>query len=61
MRQGQYNYMVNPDGSEALLYDLVKDPSETTNLFDSEPSLASDVAKALGQWPTTLATSSIAQ
>lgn len=50
MRQGQYKYMVNPDGSEAQLYDLVKDPSETTNLFDSKPSLVSDMAKALGQW-----------
>ncbi|HIG31279.1 MAG TPA: hypothetical protein EYQ50_27130 [Verrucomicrobiales bacterium] len=50
MRQGPYKYMVNPDGSEAQLYDLVKDPSETTNLFDEEPSLVATLSKALGQW-----------
>lgn len=50
MRDGQYKYMVNPDGSEAQLYDLSKDPSESNNLFDSEPSRVVTMSKALGLW-----------
>lgn len=50
IRDGHWKFLVNPDGSEAQLYDLVKDESETTNLLEKESGRAASLAKRISAW-----------
>lgn len=50
MREGQWKFLVNPDGSEAQLFDLSADPSERNNLFTTEPERASAMAVQISAW-----------
>ncbi|HIO02601.1 MAG TPA: hypothetical protein EYN14_11685 [Alphaproteobacteria bacterium] len=50
MREGDYKFMINPDGSEAQLFNLANDPSESTNLFDQQPTRVASMTQSLGQW-----------
>ncbi len=50
MREGRWKFLVNPDGSEAQLYDLETDEGETNNLLANEPERAAAMAEELAQW-----------
>ena len=39
VREGDWKLLCEYDGSKALLYDLAKDPGETTNLAAQEPAV----------------------
>lgn len=50
MRDGRWKFLVNPDGTEAQLYDIVADESETNNLLKKEPQLAAAMAAKIAEW-----------
>lgn len=50
MRQGHWKLLVNDDGNGAELYDIVRDPSETTNLAQQYPKIAADMQTKLLSW-----------
>ncbi len=50
MRDGRWKFMVNPDGSEAQLFDLKADEGETTNLLTGHPERATAMAARISEW-----------
>lgn len=48
--QGNWKLLVNANGSDAQLYDISKDPEETTNLVDSEYEVAKRLTAAALKW-----------
>lgn len=50
MREGRWKFLVNPDGSEAQLYDLEADEGEATNLLAEQPALAAKMAQQISTW-----------
>lgn len=54
MRDGRWKFMVNPDGSEAQLYDLAADEGETANLLSKQPERAAAMAGRISTWADDL-------
>ena len=52
MRDGDWKFLCNPDGSEAQLFNLIKDPGEKKNLLESDSARARKMFTALGAWAT---------
>lgn len=50
MRDGQWKFLVNPDGSEAQLFDLDADEGETTNLLKTDPERAAAMSREVAKW-----------
>ncbi len=50
MRDGVWKFLVNPDGSEAQLYNLDTDEGERTNLLVTEPERASAMSAQISAW-----------
>jgi arylsulfatase A-like enzyme len=50
MRDGRWKFLVNPDGSEAQLYDLEADEGETANLLSKQPKRAAAMAAQISAW-----------
>ena len=50
MRDGKWKVLVNPDGSDLKLFDIVADPGETINIAESEQELARALAVKLQAW-----------
>ncbi|MEM9159205.1 MAG: sulfatase-like hydrolase/transferase [Verrucomicrobiota bacterium] len=50
MREGRWKFLANPDGSDAMLFDLKKDQGETTNLADKMPKKAGEMKAQLLAW-----------
>ncbi|MGI9470437.1 MAG: sulfatase family protein [Rubripirellula sp.] len=50
MRDGRWKFLVNPDGSEAQLFDLEADESETTNLLSKQSERAATMAAQISAW-----------
>ena len=50
MRTGPWKLLVNPDGSEAQLYNLESDEGERRNLLANEPRRAASMATRLSSW-----------
>ncbi len=50
IRDGNWKYMVNYDGSNEQLYDIVQDVSESTNLIDRNREIATRLRDELHQW-----------
>ncbi|MEM8669016.1 MAG: sulfatase-like hydrolase/transferase [Planctomycetota bacterium] len=50
VRDGRWKFLVNPDGSEAQLYDLEADEGEKTNLLAKHPKRAATMATELSSW-----------
>ena len=50
VRDGNWKLLINADGSGAALYDLAKDPNETTNLAPAKPELARRLSEAALAW-----------
>ena len=45
IRRGDWKLLVNPDGTNAELYDLSKDANETQNLAAEHPGLTEELSK----------------
>ena len=54
MRDGRWKFLVNPDGSEAQLFDLVADEGETANLLTTRSELAAEMAGQISAWADDL-------
>ena len=54
MRDGRWKFLVNPDGSEAQLFDLEADEGETTNLLSKQPERAAAMAAQISAWADDL-------
>lgn len=54
MRDGRWKFLLNPDGSEAQLYDLEADEGETTNLVSKQPERAAAMADQISAWADEL-------
>ena len=50
VRDGDWKYLVNHDGSDPQLYHLPKDPGESSNLAKQNPDLVARLDKALREW-----------
>ncbi len=50
IRDGRWKFLVNPDGSEAQLFDLQTDPGEKKNLAASQPDRAATMASRVSEW-----------
>ena len=50
VRDGKWKFLVNYDGSEPQLYNLIADPSESKNLVESQAAVAARLHKAVLQW-----------
>jgi arylsulfatase A-like enzyme len=54
IRDGRWKFLINPDGSEAQLYDLEADEGETTNLLSKQPKRATAMAAQISKWADDL-------
>lgn len=54
VREGSWKLLINADGTQVELYDLARDPGETTNLAEIERVTAARLKKAALAWQTTL-------
>jgi arylsulfatase A-like enzyme len=54
VREGRWKLLVNADGSDAQLYDLVADEHETTNVADKNPGLAKRLTDEALRWRKSL-------
>lgn len=54
MRDGRWKFLINPDGSEAQLFDLENDEGETTNLLSYQPKRAAAMASQISAWADDL-------
>jgi arylsulfatase A-like enzyme len=50
MREGNWKFLCEYDGSKPTLYDLAADKSEVTNLADNNPEVVARLTKALLAW-----------
>lgn len=50
IREGDWKLLINADGTQAELYDLAKDPTETTNRVDAEPAIAAKLKQIVLDW-----------
>ena len=50
MRRGDFKVLVNPDGSELKLFNLVEDPGESNNLAQKNAKRAQELKKKLIAW-----------
>jgi arylsulfatase A-like enzyme len=54
VRDGRWKLLVNSDGSDAQLYDLLQDPFETADLADSQADVRKRLSDAVGEWRKSL-------
>jgi arylsulfatase A-like enzyme len=54
VREGRWKLLVNADGRGAELYDLSRDPAETTNVAGKNPGVAKRLAQAALEWRRSL-------
>jgi len=50
VRSGKWKLLCEYDGSNAELYDLIKDPSESTDLEDQAPETRDHLIKLVTSW-----------
>ena len=50
IRRGDWKLLVNPDGSNAELYNIDEDIDETKNLAETNPALVRDLSKTVLAW-----------
>jgi uncharacterized sulfatase len=53
-RHGKWKFLINYDGSSSQLYDLPADPSESRNLANDFPEVASRLKDAVSQWNASM-------
>ncbi|MFT4094271.1 MAG: sulfatase-like hydrolase/transferase [Niabella sp.] len=50
MRSGNWKLLMNNDGSDKQLYNVIKDPDETTNVTSENLGIVEELQKKLAQW-----------
>lgn len=55
MRDGQWKLLINDDGSQMELYNLINDHAETTNVADKHQDIANSMADQLLAWKKYIA------
>ncbi len=50
VREGRWKFLINPDGTEAQLFDLEADQGEAKNLFSKDPDRAAAMSTRIAQW-----------
>jgi arylsulfatase A-like enzyme len=50
VRSGEWKLLMNSDGTDIQLFNIVKDKNETTNVADREPAIAAKLKDRLLQW-----------
>ncbi|HEU4554570.1 MAG TPA: sulfatase-like hydrolase/transferase [Chitinophaga sp.] len=50
VRSGEWKLLMNSDGKDIQLFNIVKDKNETTNVADREPAIAAKLKDKLLQW-----------
>ncbi len=54
IRDGDWKLLIDPDGSNAHLYDLASDPGEQTNLLSDDPDQAKELWRKIRQWAASV-------
>ncbi len=54
MRDGSWKLLINADGTQPELYDLMTDPNETKNLMEAQPERATKMKAAALSWRESL-------
>jgi arylsulfatase A-like enzyme len=54
IREGNWKFLINPDGSGARLFNLITDPGEQVNVLELEPARVAMLHKKLGRWAESL-------
>ena len=54
VRDGKWKLLVQEDGSRPQLYDILSDPSESTNLAARHPAIVARLSKSVLAWNETL-------
>ncbi|WP_256002266.1 sulfatase-like hydrolase/transferase [Pedobacter deserti] len=54
VRSGEWKLLMNSDGSDLQLYNIVQDKNETTNLSEKKPQVAGKLKKELMAWWNSL-------
>ena len=54
VRDGRWKFLINPDGSEAQLFDLHANEGETSNLLARQPERAAAMANQISTWADEL-------
>ncbi len=54
MRDGRWKFLINPDGSEAQLFDLEADEGESTNLLSQHSERAAAMSAQISAWADEL-------
>jgi arylsulfatase A-like enzyme len=54
MREGEWMFFVNPDGTKKELYNIPQDPLELNNMVNEKPELAKAMEDKLMKWNVTL-------
>ena len=50
VRDGDWKLLINPDGTDARLFNLANDPGERRNLLDEHPQIAAELWKKIRAW-----------
>ncbi len=50
VRDGDFKLLINADGSDAQLYNLIEDPRERNNLVKGQPAKAAELWKKIQDW-----------
>jgi N-acetylgalactosamine-6-sulfatase len=54
MREGDWKLLLSPVANRTELYNLVKDPNESTNVANSNPERVERMTKKLLAWQATI-------
>lgn len=50
VRSGEWKLLMNSDGTDIQLFNIIKDKNETTNVANSEPAMAAKLKDKLLKW-----------
>ena len=54
IRSGEWKFLMNSDGTDAQLYNIVKDKNETTNVAATQPEVVRELKDKLNKWWSAL-------
>lgn len=54
MRKGPWKVLINDDGSQIELYNLIEDHAETKNMAEKHPDIAGQMAEQVLEWKRTM-------
>ncbi|GAA0554907.1 sulfatase-like hydrolase/transferase [Chitinophaga japonensis] len=54
LRSGEWKLLMNSDGTDIQLFNIIKDRNETTNVADREPAIVAKLKEKLLKWRATV-------